>query len=110
MSTCYKNVDRQINFVKTKLQGNPGMAVAMPTYTQEEFAALFPEEKYAEFTRRQRQFIFALCVVGIPAQFVTFVEATNAGYTRYLNENNNKTKSETSMQEYAEYLLNCSKK
>lgn len=109
MSTCYKNVDRQINFVKTRLLEKPGMAVAMPTYTQEEFAALFPEEKYAEFTRRQRQFIFALCVVGIPAQFVTFVEATNAGYTRYLNENN-KTKSETSMMEYAEHLLNCSKK
>ena len=109
MSTCYKNVDRQINFVKAKLQEKPGMAVAMPTYTQEEFAALFPEEKYAEFTRRQRQFIFALCVVGIPAQFVTFVEATNAGYTQYLNENN-KIKSETSMMEYAEHLLNCSKK
>ena len=104
MSTCYKNVDQQINYVKSKLVEKPGEAVAMPTYTQEEFAALFPEEKYAEFKRRQRQFIFALCVVGIPAQFVSFAEVTNAGYTNFIAERNTE-KNESSLLEYAEYLL-----
>ena len=104
MNNTYNPVDELIKLVKAKRSENPSDSVAVPAYTPDEFAKFFPGVEYAEFKRRQRQFIFALCVAYIPAHFVTFVEIDHAGYLQFIAEQNLQ-QDEASRQAYAEYLL-----
>ena len=104
MNNTYDPVDELIKLVKAKRSENPADSVAVPAYTPDEFAKFFPGVEYAEFKRRQRQFIFALCVAYIPAHFMTFVEIDYAGYMQFIAERNLQ-QDEASRQAYAEYLL-----
>ena len=96
-------VAAQIMFVKEQLARKNGAVVAIPTYTAEEFAVLHPGKSYAEFKRRERQFVETLCIVYIPAQYIAFVEIDSAGYNRFIAERELES-NEDSLREYAAWL------
>ena len=96
-------VAAQIMFVKEQLARKNGAVVAIPTYTAEEFAVLRPGESYAEFKRRERQFVETLCIAYIPAHFVAFVEIDSAGYNRFI-AGRQQEPGEESRREYAALL------
>ena len=96
-------VAAQITFAKEQLARKNGAVVAIPTYTAEEFAVLHPGKSYAEFKRRERQFVETLCIVYIPAQYIAFVEIDSAGYNRFIADRKLEP-GEESLREYAAWL------